>query len=48
MIDLELGSAGAVDGVDAAVDCANDNEYGLSAAVFGGDIARAMNVARRI
>ena len=32
-----------VDGVDAAVDCANDNEYGLSAAVFGRDIARAMN-----
>ena len=28
--------------------CANDNEYGLSAAVFGRDIARAMNVARRI
>jgi vanillin dehydrogenase len=37
-----------VDGVDAAVDCANDNEYGLSAAVFGRDIARAMNAARRI
>ncbi len=37
-----------VDGVEAAVDCANDNEYGLSAAVFGRDIARAMNVARRI
>jgi len=37
-----------VDGVDAAVDCANDNEYGLSSAVFGRDIARAMNVARRI
>ncbi len=37
-----------VDGVDAAVDCANDNEYGLSAAVFGKDVARAMNVARRI
>jgi len=37
-----------VDGVEAAVACANDNEYGLSAAVFGGDLARAMNVARRI
>ena len=37
-----------VDGVDAAVECANDNDYGLSAAVFGRDIARAMNVARRI
>lgn len=37
-----------VNGVDEAVACANDNEYGLSAAVFGGDIARAFNVARRI
>ena len=37
-----------VDGVDAAVGCANDNDYGLSAAVFGRDIARAMGVARRI
>ena len=37
-----------VDGVDEAVDCANDNEYGLSAAVFGKDTARAIAVARRI
>ena len=37
-----------VDGVEAAVACANDNEYGLSAAVFGRDLARAMNVAKRI
>jgi vanillin dehydrogenase len=37
-----------VDGEEAAVDCANDNEYGLSAAVFGRDVARALNVARRI
>jgi acyl-CoA reductase-like NAD-dependent aldehyde dehydrogenase/ABC-type branched-subunit amino acid transport system ATPase component len=37
-----------VDGVDAAVDCANDNEYGLAAAVFGRDLARAMEVAQRI
>jgi acyl-CoA reductase-like NAD-dependent aldehyde dehydrogenase len=37
-----------VDGVEAAIACANDNEYGLSAAVFGRDIARALNVARRI
>lgn len=37
-----------VSGVEQAVACANDNEYGLSAAVFGGDIARAFNVARRI
>lgn len=37
-----------VDGVDEAVACANDNEFGLSSAVFGRDIARAMNVAGRI
>ncbi len=37
-----------VNGVEEAVACANDNEYGLSAAVFGADIARAFNVARRI
>jgi benzaldehyde dehydrogenase (NAD) len=37
-----------VAGVDAAVDCANDTPYGLSAAVFGRDIARAWRVAQRI
>ncbi len=37
-----------VSGVDEAVDCANDNEYGLSAAVFGTDMARAYSVAMRI
>jgi benzaldehyde dehydrogenase (NAD) len=37
-----------VNGVDEAIACANDNEFGLSSAVFGNDIARAMNVARRI
>jgi benzaldehyde dehydrogenase (NAD) len=37
-----------VNGVEEAIACANDNEYGLSASVFGGDVARAMNVARRI
>jgi len=37
-----------VSGVEEAVACANDNAYGLSAAVFGGDLARAFNVARRI
>ena len=30
---------------EEAIACANDNEYGLSAAVFGRDIARALNVA---
>lgn len=37
-----------VKGVEEAIACANDNEYGLSAAVFGKDIARAYNVARKI
>lgn len=37
-----------VEGVDAAVACANDNAFGLSAAVFSRDIAKAWNVARRI
>ena len=37
-----------VKNTEEAVACANDNEYGLSAAVFGKDIARAFNVARRI
>ena len=37
-----------VSGVEEAIACANDNEYGLSAAVFGRDIARAFEVAKRI
>jgi acyl-CoA reductase-like NAD-dependent aldehyde dehydrogenase len=37
-----------VGGVDEAVRVANDTEYGLSAAVFGQDIRRALAVARRI
>ena len=37
-----------VDGVDEAVRVANDNPYGLSAAVFGRDIARAWEVANCI
>ncbi|SNT40823.1 vanillin dehydrogenase, partial [Noviherbaspirillum humi] len=37
-----------VKGVEEAVACANDNEFGLSAAVFGHDIARAMSVAQQI
>lgn len=35
-------------GVDDAVRIANDTEYGLSAAVFGRDVGRALAVARRI
>ncbi|MBW8468292.1 MAG: aldehyde dehydrogenase [Thiobacillus sp.] len=37
-----------VNGVDEAVACANDNEFGLSSAVFGRDVARAWQVAARI
>ena len=37
-----------VRGVDEAVRVANDTEYGLSAAVFGQDVRRALAVARRI
>jgi benzaldehyde dehydrogenase (NAD) len=34
--------------VEDAVTLANDTEYGLAAAVFGGDVDRALSVARRI
>jgi acyl-CoA reductase-like NAD-dependent aldehyde dehydrogenase len=34
--------------VDEAIALANDTEYGLSAAVFGRDLARAVEVAKRI
>jgi len=34
--------------VEQAVACANDNEFGLAAAVFGRDVARAWQVASRI
>jgi acyl-CoA reductase-like NAD-dependent aldehyde dehydrogenase len=37
-----------VDGVDEAVRVANDTLYGLSAAVFGKDVTRALDVASRI
>jgi acyl-CoA reductase-like NAD-dependent aldehyde dehydrogenase len=38
-----------VDGVEQAIACANDNEYGLSAAVFGRDIAaRQRGAAHRL
>jgi len=35
-------------GVEEAIRIANDTEYGLSAAVFGRDVARALDVAKRI
>jgi len=38
----------AVDGPDEAVAVANDTEYGLSSAVFSGDVAAALQLARRI
>ena len=37
-----------VNGADESVRVANDTEYGLSAAVFGRDIARALEIAKRI
>jgi acyl-CoA reductase-like NAD-dependent aldehyde dehydrogenase len=37
-----------VDSVDEAIHLANDSEYGLSAAVFTRDLARGIDVARRI
>ncbi|WP_105373368.1 aldehyde dehydrogenase [Neorhizobium huautlense] len=37
-----------VKGVEEAIAIANDSEYGLSAAVFGADVARAWQVASRI
>ena len=37
-----------VSGVDEAVRVANDTEYGLSGAVFGQDVPRAFDVARRL
>jgi vanillin dehydrogenase len=37
-----------VDGADEAVSVANDSDYGLSAAVFSGDVAGALELARRI
>jgi acyl-CoA reductase-like NAD-dependent aldehyde dehydrogenase len=37
-----------VSGVDEAVRIANDTDYGLSAAVYGRDVTRALAVAKRI
>jgi len=37
-----------VSGVEEAIRVANDSEYGLSSAIFSRDIARAMEVAKRI
>ncbi len=37
-----------VTGDEAAIACANDNEYGLSSALFSRDVARALALSRRI
>jgi benzaldehyde dehydrogenase (NAD) len=37
----------ACDGVEEAVACANDNEYGLSSAVFGRDVGARMERGAR-
>ena len=37
-----------VRGAEEAIRIANDTEYGLSSAVFGRDVARALDVAQRI
>lgn len=37
-----------VAGDEAAIACANDNEYGLSSALFSRDVARALALSRRI
>jgi len=37
-----------VKGIDEAVQVANASEYGLSASVFGGDVLRAFEVAKRV
>ncbi len=37
-----------IDGDEQAIACANDNAYGLAAAVFSRDLGRALNVAKRI
>jgi acyl-CoA reductase-like NAD-dependent aldehyde dehydrogenase len=37
-----------VKSAEEAIQLANDTEYGLSAAVFGKNLARALEVARRI
>ena len=37
-----------VNGTEAAIACANNNSFGLSAAVFSQDAAKAWNVAQRI
>ena len=37
-----------VDGADEAVHVANDTEYGLSSAIFAGDVGHALSIAQRL
>jgi benzaldehyde dehydrogenase (NAD) len=43
-----LASIIPVDGVEHAIEVANDTEYGLAAAVFSADVARALELAQRV
>jgi benzaldehyde dehydrogenase (NAD) len=43
-----LASIIPVDGVEQAVEVANDSEYGLAAAVFSENVPRALEVAQRV
>jgi benzaldehyde dehydrogenase (NAD) len=43
-----LASIVVVDGVEQAIEVANDTEYGLSAAVFSANVPAALEVAQRI
>ncbi|MGA3361677.1 MAG: aldehyde dehydrogenase [Solirubrobacteraceae bacterium] len=43
-----LASIIPVDGVEAAIEVANDTEYGLSAAIFSANVPQALELAQRV